>query len=717
MSVDEPVTTGALHEATIGIPERAVLDALSRAVVVTDTAGRITLWNHAAEQLYGWAEPEVVGRSILEALGSPDDSGRSADGLAAVASAHTFDGERIVARRDGTPVRIVTTTQPILDRSGAIVGRVGVSEDVGDQRLVELLAKNLSEHLGLALRAGGLGTWRWEALSGALVWDGRMEALFGLPPGGFDGTFDTYVSMLHPDDRQAVLDVVEEAMAKGTGYRIAHRVVWPDGSIRWIEGFGGVSLDEHGAATGTIGCAGDVTERALHDLERERHSKMADEAAAQERLHRERLEFLSAINDAVTSSVDIHEVMVRVTNAAVPRLGDWCAIYVLPTKVATVPDIEVAHAQPEMVAYALELHRQHPYEPDSARGVPHVIRTGATEFYPDITDDIITDLGVTDDERDVIAHLALRSSITVPLLKRGRVLGAMQFVMSSSSRRYTDDDVVLAQTVAGRVASSIENHRLNGETRAIAHTLQRSLLPNQLPEVPGFEFAVRYWPAGEAVEVGGDFYDVFTLEAQDHWALVIGDVCGNGPAAAALTGVARHSIRESAWHGDTPVEVLTSLNRAVRRSGTESFLTAVFAVLDSSGTQPQLTVACGGHPLPIHVSAQGAASLGLPGTLLGVLDDVRFEPVTTRLEVGDVVVFYTDGATDLRPPHALTEQEFAKVVERAAVYGATAEMIADRIHEALESIVPFDQRADDLALLVLRVTDEMILVEEVGPAA
>ena len=710
VSADEPSTLVVHSEAGIGIPERAVLDALPRAVVVTNPAGQITMWNGMAEQMYGWSEHEVVGRSLLEVLAPPDDLDKSRADLATVASGHSLSGDRVVVRRDGTSVRIVTVTKPILDPAGEIVGVVGVSEDVGDLRLVERLAQDLSEHLGLALRAGGLGTWRWEAVSGVLVWDERMEALFGLSPGGFDGTFETYVSLMHPDDRQTVLNVIEDAMATRSGYRVAHRVVWPNGSIRWIEGLGGVSVDEHGTATGTMGCAGDVTERAMQDLERERLTAMAEGAAEQERLHRERLEFLGAINDALNTASDVHDVMVQVAKASVPRLGDWCAIYVLPSKDATVPDVEIAHVNPEMVAYAHELQRRHPYDPDAPRGVPQVIRTSATEFYPDITEDIITELRVTDDVRKVIAHLALRSSIAVPLLKRGRVLGAMQFVMSSSSRHYTEDDVVLAHTVAGRVASSLENHRLNDETRIIAHTLQRSLLPASLPEVPGFEFAVRYWPAGEATEVGGDFYDLFALDAKDRWALVIGDVCGSGPTAAALTGLARHSIRESAWHGDSPVEVLTSLNRAVRRSETDSFLTAAFAVLDASGTKPELTIACGGHPLPVLATGQGATPIGAPGTLLGVIDDVRFDPVVTQLAAGDAVVFYTDGATDLRPPHALTEQQFADVIERAAAYGATAEMIADRIHEALESILPFDQRDDDLALLVLRVTDGMNVV-------
>ncbi len=181
------------------------------------------------------------------------------------------------------------------------------------------------------------------------------------------------------------------------------------------------------------------------------------------------------------------------------------------------------------------------------------------------------------------------------------MLGALQFAMTSTSRRYTTDDLALAQSVADRIASSIENLRLYQQQRDIARTLQRSLLPATLPTIPCVDLAARYWPVGEGNEVGGDFYDVFALEQPGRWAIVIGDVCGTGPEAAALIGVARHSIRESAWHGDTPTDVLRSLNRAVKNSGTGSFLTAIYATLDTTDVRPALTVTSGGHPFPICI--------------------------------------------------------------------------------------------------------------------
>ena len=318
-----------------------------------------------------------------------------------------------------------------------------------------------------------------------------------------------------------------------------------------------------------------------------------------------------------------------------------------------------------------------------------------------IHDDILSSIDVADDARETVIELGLRSAITVAMKKRGRVVGALQFIATSSTRRYTDDDVALAETLAGRIASSIENLRLHEEQRQIAQTLQRSLLPASLPQIPGVDAAVRYWPNGEVTEAGGDFYDLFALEHDDRFAVVLGDVCGTGPAAAALTGLARHTIRGSAWHGDGHEAVLRSLNWAIRRSGTETFLTCVYATIQPTGDAISVTVSCAGHPMPVHVSRAGSTRVGAPGTLLGAFDDIVVRPVTITLAPGDVLVFHTDGATDVPPPHDLDEAQWTRLVSEAVRNGADAEDMADRIHARIESILPFSSRHDDIALLVL----------------
>ena len=198
--------------------DRAVIDASTRAVVVTDESGRVVLWNLAVERLYGWAEHEVLGRSVLDVLAPAEDMAANRERLAYVTAGNVASGDRTVIRRDGRPVRVATFTRPMFDDAGRLVGIVGTSHDIAGIRHAEQAARDLTEHFRLALEAGGLGTWRWDITTGVTTWDQRLEALFGLGPGEFDATFETYVSLLHPDDRDDVLEHVQQAVATASSY-------------------------------------------------------------------------------------------------------------------------------------------------------------------------------------------------------------------------------------------------------------------------------------------------------------------------------------------------------------------------------------------------------------------------------------------------------------------------------------------------------------------
>jgi PAS domain S-box-containing protein len=686
-----------------GLTSFAVLDALPRAIIVTDPDGRILVWNRLAESLYGWPAAEVVGRPVGEVLVPIEHRGHADEIMETVRAGEIWSGDFTVLRRDGEPVRVWVTDRPVFADDGQVIAVVGASEDVTEQRLLERRAQDLTEHLRLALDAGGLGTFRWDMATGATEWDERLEALFGLAPGSFDGTFDGWVALLHPEDQDGVLQSVEEAVAAKGRFTVEHRVIWPDGSLHWLQGAGTVTLDHAGNVTGTIGCTRDVTQEVLAEQERQRFTREALTAAEQERINRERLEFLSRINDALSAARDRHQLMRNVAEAAVPRLGDWCSIYVLPEPDAEIPEVEIAHVDPEMVAYALELQQRFPYDPHAPVGMPNVIRTGQPEFYPVIDDAVLDDLDTSDEQREVVRKLVLRSSISVPLVKRDRVLGGLQLIMTDSGRQYTEDDVTLVEAVAARIASSLENLRLAEAQRSIATTLQASLLPAELPEITGVDVAVRYWANGEGIEVGGDFYDLFSL-ADDRWAVVIGDVCGTGPAAAAVTGLARHTIASAAWHSDDHTTVLENLNRAMRERRTNSFCTAVYGTLQPTAEGMECVVAIAGHPLPIVARADGTIErLGVPGSLVGLFDEIGVTPTSTLLHPGDTLVLYTDGITDVRPPYDLNPEQLDDLVAQASAATTTAEELADRLHADLSAVLPITDRKDDIALLILRL--------------
>ncbi|MEO8266961.1 MAG: SpoIIE family protein phosphatase [Ilumatobacteraceae bacterium] len=693
-----------LREATgDAIDAIAVIDELPRAIIVTTADGRIVLWNRQAEQLYGWERGEVLGRQISEVLIALPDREQADEILGAVRAGEMWSGDFTVVRRDGETVRVWVIDRPIRDASGNTVAIVGASEAIAEQRLLEQRAADLTEHLRLALEAGGLGTFRWDMANGATEWDAKLESLFGLEPGGFDGQFETWANLLHPEDRAAVMAAVEHAVATKESYVVEHRVVWPDGTVRWLHGAGQVTTDRSGNVTGTIGCTRDVTEQMLGELGRRELTANALAAAEQERIHRERLQFLAGINDALAASRDRRELMSNVARAAVPRLGDWCAFYALPDDGGAMPAIEIAHSDPAMVMLARDLQEKYPYDPNATTGMAHVIRTGTAEFHPVIDDALLDDLETTEAERDLIRALLLGSSIAVPLIKRGRVLGGLQLVMSTSSRQYNSDDLLLAEAVASRIASSLDNLRLSEAQRSIASTLQASLLPDTLPAVPGVDVAVRYWATGEGVDVGGDFYDVFPISA-DEWGIVVGDVCGTGPIAASVTGMARHTIASAAWHGDTPEQVLHNLNRAMRARGVRPFCTVTYGTLRSMGDGIRLTFACAGHPLPVVTRADGSAGLfGEYGMLIGVFDDISVATSILDLGAGDGLVLYTDGITDVAPPHALTDNDLVALVSRAAARTTSADELADVLEAELAAILPLAERHDDIALLVLRV--------------
>ena len=237
----------------------------------------------------------------------------------------------------------------------------------------------------------------------------------------------------------------------------------------------------------------------------------------------------------------------------------------------------------------------------------------------------------------------------------------------------------------------------------IGRTLQRSLLPPVLPDLPGAMVAARYHAGADGLDVGGDFYDVFDTLG-DTWAVVIGDVCGRGAEAAALTALTRHTFRAAAMRETSPARLLETLNEAIlRHHGDDRFCTVAAAHL-KLGESPSIRVGCGGHPSPYLVKTDGAVvELGKEGTLLGILSDIDVTEEETDLSPGDVLVFYTDGVIEAKSPtgEMYGEVAFEPLLARCA--NLPAAEVALRIEESLERFRngPPD---DDTAYVVITLT-------------
>lgn len=294
---------------------------------------------------------------------------------------------------------------------------------------------------------------------------------------------------------------------------------------------------------------------------------------------------------------------------------------------------------------------------------------------------------IAGDGRDL--HIQVNASLSRDAQGRARhVIGQIQDL--------TERDELMARAV--RSARRYEReHR-------VVEALQQSLLP-QIPEIPGVDVAIRYRPAGkDGTEVGGDFYDAFQT-SDDVWSFVIGDVAGKGVQGATLTSLVRHTIRAAAMHERDARRILAMLGAAIARERSdESFCTVAYTRLELTPAVARLSVACGGHPLPLLLRADGALEyIGTPGMLLGPFEDPDVTEETVEVRPGDTLVLYTDGVVESRTPDGFLGQEgLAALLQGYA--GEEPATIANRIERAaVESVGGL---RDDVALMVVRLRGE-----------
>ncbi|HEY6891009.1 MAG TPA: SpoIIE family protein phosphatase [Solirubrobacter sp.] len=296
--------------------------------------------------------------------------------------------------------------------------------------------------------------------------------------------------------------------------------------------------------------------------------------------------------------------------------------------------------------------------------------------------------------------------ISANLTGRGKELGVLD-VVDEHGRVFSARDEAILTQLAQLAGVAITNAQLYDRERTIARTLQRSLRPGALPPVHGLSAAVRFRPAGEGIELGGDFYDLFAA-GDGAWTALIGDVQGKGPDAAAVTALARHTMRAAAAYESRPSGVLRLLHKALRdQTGDEGrFCTVCYAHLRVGWGAVEIDLACGGHPLPLVVHPNGRVTpVGQLGTLLGSDIQPQLTDVTVTLGHGQVLVLYTDGVTEVRRrrQEVFGHSELVALLETCA--GLPPDAVAERVEAAVLAASEGRLR-DDVAILAFGPTPQ-----------
>jgi serine phosphatase RsbU (regulator of sigma subunit) len=401
-----------------------------------------------------------------------------------------------------------------------------------------------------------------------------------------------------------------------------------------------------------------------------RRIRAADEAAERAR----QLTFLADASAELASSLDYRSTLAKVASLCVPVLADWCAVDMVERD--TLTTLAVAHSDPAKVAWAWELQRRYPPDPYAPTGAPNVIRTGVSEIYEDITDDMLV-AGARDEEHLRLSReLNLRSAIVVPLNVHGRTLGAITLIRAETDRRYGAADLAVAEDLGRRAAMAIDNAQLHSVTRDVARQLQLAVLPQRLDDIPGWAVAAHYEPGGRG-EIGGDFYDAVPLP-DGRIAVFVGDVMGHGVPAAAAMAQLRASVRAFVSVNPDPAAVIERLDTMFELLTIRQLVSMIYAVIDrANGT---VTLANAGHYPPFLVRADGAVDVAEtpPRRLLGADPDNCLE-TQFPFAPGDTLLLVTDGLFERRGEHV--------DIGLARVRSAAAALAGPDLPAALASVV------------------------------
>ncbi|MEU5165238.1 MULTISPECIES: SpoIIE family protein phosphatase [Streptomyces] len=713
------------------------------AVVQTDASGSIASWNEDASFLFGYSAEKVDGRPFSDFVAWPHTPGTNT-GIADALRLSRWEGSYGIRGSDGRVIPAYASHLRVRDAAGepsTVCLLVRDYERAVLQTPVRAPVSDASaENRGRDPFEIFIGSPAPDDLDGLLqrtVERARdmldADAAFLLLATDDETELEVRATTGLPSARQRFARVPVEA---GTGRYGSARMpaVHEDltvvpGAVPLLSDTGmrsvvTVPLKVEGRLTGSLGVAAEAAGRYSNE-EALRLQFAADRIALAvesarlgelERLRRGSLSFLVEASDLLAGTLDRDQTLALMAQMTVPTLATWCAVYTIADQSSEPYLSYVLHEDEERIdglkALLSSIDPPDPVPAPGARiwaapteaGHQAALRTSKRTLGKDAP------LSMGAAARTVLATAAAVGGETVvlPLVARNRVIG-MLTLGKPSDEHFRQEILELAEDLSRRAALALDNARLYSERMAISQSLQRSLLPPGLPDVPNVEIEVIYRAAGEGNEVGGDFYDVFPIR-DGAYGFAIGDVCGTGPEAAAVTGLARHALRLLAREGFGGPAVLERLNAAILDEGARSrFLTLLYGELwPQEDGSALLKVVCAGHPLPLRLRQDGSVEAAAePQPLLGVIEDLELYEQEVTLQPGDVLLCVTDGVTERREgARMLGDDGLADVL--AMCTGLTAGAVAGRILRAVERFAA-EPASDDMAILAMRVPEPQSL--------
>ncbi|WP_435056806.1 SpoIIE family protein phosphatase [Streptomyces capoamus] len=664
-----------------------LMDLLGVAAVLLDADGRIDLWSPEAEDLFGYTAEEALGQYAASLLVHEQRSDLTIKLFAEVmATGEKWAGAFPIRHKDGSTRLVEFRNMRLLDSLGDFYA-LGLATDRSKLREVErdvaLSTRLISQSpIGLAILDTQL---RYVAVNPAL------ERMHGIPAEDHLGRHyrEIMTSAKFEGPEVGMWQVLKTGVPMVDEYTIVGHTPADSNVHAWS-----ISLyrldDPQGRVIGVADLVVDVTDRY----------QAATEAAEA----RHRLALIVDGSARIGTTLEVEQTARELAGVTVPELADMATVDVLDSvlqehRLPLGDGPVLFRALAVQAAYATEAVQA--ADPpgqiaayDADRLPTECVRTGRPILISHIDDAAMARIARDDRAATLLARAGVHSYMLLPLTARGQILGSLGLSRARNPQPFDEDDLALAGELASRAAVCIDNARSHQTVRNTAETLQRSLLPDHPPHLPGLDVASRYRPAQAAYEVGGDWYDVLPLDG-DKTVLVVGDVMGSGIDAAVTMGRLRTGTSDFADLDLDPAEVLHHLDKIT--SGLEQYIaTCVYAVYDPHRAECHISLA--GHLPPVLVrNGKHPELLDLPtGTPLGV-GGVPFVTTTIPVDAGDRLVLYTDGLVEVR--HHPIDERLNTLLRLLDTPDPTLEETCDRLLHKLR--LPADP--DDVAVLIARM--------------